>query len=461
MRSVVFSAVCGAVCAAAHGPLDGAETPSPLPLPQTAANSSAAGLSGPPARLPPPTDEIPLQLPTSVRPGETPWQLSELEELAQQANPAVARAAALAAAARGAWLQAGLPPNPTAGYVSSEVGNDGRAGQQGVYFGQEFVRGNKLGLSRAVEDREVARLIQEWEVARLRVITDVRLRYYEALVAQRLLEVTGQLRETSEAAVRAAQALLAAGEGRRTDLLQAEVEAQRAAVRRQQAQVASDAARRRLAAVVAAGPLGERRLEGELIPPLWTSDWNATLAQLLATSPEIAAATAAVQRAERVVQRERVQPIPNIDAQGLVQYDYGSEYAIAGVQAGLALPIWNRNQGGVQRAQAELIAARRNLERVELGLQERLAQAWSQYEQARARVEALERGMLQRSAESLTLVRRGYEAGEISYVELLTAQRTAFETNLEYLEAVGELNAGLQLLRGNLLFDSLGAETAP
>jgi len=95
------------------------------------------------------------------------------------------------------------------------------------------------------------------------------------------------------------------------------------------------------------------------------------------------------------------------------------------------------------------------------GLETEVAALRNENRELRARVEALERGMLQRSAESLTLVRRGYEAGEISYVELLTAQRTAFETNLEYLEAVGELNAGLQLLRGNLLFDSLGAETAP
>lgn len=434
-----------------------------LPEPDLLAQppSVASALNGPSAspalqRLPTP-DAPAIELPAPGGEASYGWTLPELEGMALQANPAIAAAAARVSAARGTWVQVGLAPNPELGYAASEVGNDGRAGQQGLYVGQEFVRGNKLALNRAVAEREIARLEQELAAARLRVLTDVRQRFYEALLAQRLVEVAGQLEEVSGAAVRAAETLLQAGEGRRTDLLQAQVEAQRATARVRQARAAAQAARRQLAAVVGVIGEDERPLVGSYVPTPWTSDWETTLSQLLATSPEVAAAVAELQRAQRVWQRESVEPIPNLLTQGMVQYDDATDYTLAGIQAGVSLPLWNRNQGAIGRAQADVAAARRELERVELALQQRLAAAWSQFEQSTARVEALEQGMLQRAGESLDLVRRGYEAGEISYVELLTAQRTYFETNLEYVEALGELNASTQLLRGSLLSESLTA----
>ena len=38
----------------------------------------------------------------------------------------------------------------------------------------------------------------------------------------------------------------------------------------------------------------------------------------------------------------------------MVQYDNATEDTVTGVRVGLPLPIWNRNQGGIRQAQAEL-----------------------------------------------------------------------------------------------------------
>ena len=47
---------------------------------------------------------------------------------------------------RGRGWQAGLRPNPRVGYTAGEVGNEGTAGQQGAFIGQEFVRAESCSL---------------------------------------------------------------------------------------------------------------------------------------------------------------------------------------------------------------------------------------------------------------------------------------------------------------------------
>ena len=74
--------------------------------------------------------------------------LADLETIALANNPALAQVAAKVAAARGNWVQVGLPPNVQIGYSGSEIGNEGFAGQEGAYLSQQFVTGNKLGLNR-------------------------------------------------------------------------------------------------------------------------------------------------------------------------------------------------------------------------------------------------------------------------------------------------------------------------
>ena len=59
--------------------------------------------------------------------------------------------------------------------------------------------------------------------------------------------------------------------------------------------------------------------------------------------------------------------------------------------------------------------------------------------------------------ESLGLTQKGYQAGELAFLNLLDAQRTYFRTNLQYLETLRELRTTTAEIEGLLLRDSLGA----
>ena len=83
--------------------------------------------------------------------------MEALEQMALANSPAIAQSAARVRALRGKWVQVGLPPNPTAGYVASEIGNEGAAGQQGGFIGQNFITAKKLQRNRAVVAAEIDR----------------------------------------------------------------------------------------------------------------------------------------------------------------------------------------------------------------------------------------------------------------------------------------------------------------
>lgn len=417
--------------------------------PMGVASSSPNGLTQPPSII----GTLPEELPTGA-PAEL--TIDGLIQFALSNSPAVAQAAARIDALRGRWAQAGLPPNPAVGFVGSEQGQDGRGGQNGGFVGQEFITGGKLGLDQAIVAQEIQRADQQLAATQLRVTTDVRKAAYAVLVAQRRVELAENLIELSNQAVQASRDLQAAQEIPRAGLLQSELEQQNAIIISQTARNAYSSAWRQLTATIGSDMLPQP-IAGDVSQLPAMLDWEEQLARVTTTSPEVGAAVADIMRAQSALRRAVVEPIPNVTTQFMVQYDESTNYTIAGVQAGIPLPLWNRNQGGIRQAQAEVGEARRNAERVELDLKRRLAEAFQAYASAHAQAETYATAILPKAQQTFELVQHGYRLGEIGYLDLLTAQRTYSQTNLAYLDALSALWASYAEIDGLLLSGSLVA----
>lgn len=383
--------------------------------------------------------------------------LEELERMALTSNPSIARAEAMVTAARGNWVQVGLAPNPTSGYEGQQIGSGGRAEQDGVFVEQEFVRGGKLRLNRAIAAQEIQRLQQQVAAQRQRVRTDVRVAFYSVLVAQQQEQLTQELLRIASQNVKAAETLLKGQEVGRVDLVQAELEYENATILAQNAAHRRAAAWQSLASVIGQPQLPPQALAGDPEADRDVLSYEAVRERLLSASPEIAAAVANLERARWALQRANVEAVPNVTVQGLVNWrDEGiNGDPDGGITVGVPIPAWNRNQGGILQAQGEVAAAQRSLEQLELDLQNRLAPVYERYSNARHQVKRYRTRILPAAQETLQLTRRLYEAGETSYVNLLTVQRTFSQTNFNYLEALRDLRASESELEGLLLSGSL------
>src|SRR5207302_7625748 len=144
---------------------------------------------GPPAAMPAQAVPAPAGQPANNQPQPPPGvevlTLPVLEQWALQNNPSLARFQAMVGAARGNWIQVGLPPKFSWGYLGQQIGSGNRASQHALLLDGEVMTGGKLTLNRAIAEQEVARAEQVLYAQEQRVLTDVRIAFYDALWAQR------------------------------------------------------------------------------------------------------------------------------------------------------------------------------------------------------------------------------------------------------------------------------------
>src|SRR3982074_1694715 len=157
--------------------------------------------------------------------------LEELQLMALQNNPTFAQSAANIQAAEGRKKQSGLYPNPTVGYQGEQIrGGSFHGGEQGFFVQQDIVLGGKLGLNRKILEQELKQAETEAEEQKLRVVTNVRTSYIQALAAQQTLELRHNLSKLADDAVETSHQLANVGQADAPDVLESEVEAQQAQI---------------------------------------------------------------------------------------------------------------------------------------------------------------------------------------------------------------------------------------
>jgi outer membrane protein, heavy metal efflux system len=380
-----------------------------------------------------PEEPIPSP-PVIAAPESERMTLASAEALAEGLHPALREAEGRLRAARGNWVQVGLRPNPAIGYSGTEIGDEGAAGMQGGFFSQEFVTAGKLGLNRAVAAREVAAAEQRFAMTRLQLITTVRIYYFEALAAERAGALAAQLTDIAAQSVKVSDSLLKAGEGSRASLLQAQIQNESATLLEEQATNRREAAWRRLASLLGMENEPPKALDDTLLRPLPDLTWDDTRERILADSPELAELRFAVERAKWAVARARAGRVPNVDTQAGVALDNATGDTIAEVQISMPIPVFDRNQGAIAQACGELTAAQGALDQRELALQQRLAAAMRDYATARQRVARYSETIIPTARQTLDIINRAYEQGELDYLQVLAIQQTYTETNISYLQ---------------------------
>ncbi len=381
--------------------------------------------------------------------------LGDLEQIAFQNNPTLRAAAARMEVARGREVQAGLYPNPVIGYHGTEIGNVGTAGQQGAFISQRFITAGKLRLDQAIAGTVTDEAHYQWHAQQQRVLSDLRVRFYDALVAQKRVELTGDLARIGDNLVKATDTLIKTRLGTENDLLQAEIRADDAQILYDNARNQNAEAWRRLTAVAGVPMMPMASLAGELDADVPSLDWEDCYAMVLGENLELSAAHARLDRAGMATQRARREPIPNVDVSVSMRHHNVSRSDVANVQVGIPIPIFDRNQGNILSAESEWIAASNEVRRIELDLQDRLAVAYRRYADARQQVVRYHERMLPRAERSLKLVTHGYEKGQVPYLTLIASQQTHLRVSLSHLESLQELRTASALIEAQMLSGSL------
>ncbi|MEM9825553.1 MAG: TolC family protein [Planctomycetota bacterium] len=365
-------------------------------------------------------------------------RLGDVEALALQCHPSIRQQRSRVDAARGRYVQEGLPFNPALQYQSEEIGNESSSGLHSVSISQQIVTANKLGIAQQVEARRVKVQQAQLELIRLRILSSVRSGFAAASVSQERFELAKQLVRVAEEAAETVEELVKAGELSEIAWLQTRVDVERARITAENAREQLLADRRQLAAAMGLEELPPGNLAGDFDQPLPEQPWEQLGAEILAQSPEVAAANEELGRTRWALRLACAAVVPNVTAQAGVGVDSATDDPFAVVGVSVPIPIRNRNQGNIRAARAEIHAASEAIDITRLSLQRRLANATGRYNVARLRYERLLETVVPIAQQTYSLALESFEAGETDFVQLLTAQRTLFNTRLDALSAFGQ-----------------------
>jgi cobalt-zinc-cadmium efflux system outer membrane protein len=135
-------------------------------------------------------------------------------------------------------------------------------------------------------------------------------------------------------------------------------------------------------------------------------------------------------------------------AQGKVDYVIGTEYrrqqGLAGMGNSLGIffqtniPIFNRNQGEIERVRREQQQIEARLRELEASITVEVENAYQQYKTALTLLADIERDMLGQARDVRSITEYSYTRGEATLVEFLDAQRAFNETMQAYNESRAE-----------------------
>lgn len=373
-----------------------------------------------------------------------PLTLEQFLASADKSNPTLAQAQRNVDRSNQQARQVSLPPNIIVGYTGDHIrGGEYRGGEQGVFFNQEFVLGHKLALRRDIYRAEGRSNQFGLEVQRARVHNDVARAFFDTLAAQQSVVIHDRLLKVALDAATNAHELSRIGQADAAAILTAEVAAEQARTEFLSAQRIFLAHYARLSTFAGQHSFEVHPLKGSLAEPPGFNPED-YVQRGVEESPLVKRAQADVALGEARLKDARRERIPNLNL--TAGEWYGGEPVNSGAkvgwesfaQAGVQLPIWNRNQGNTEASKILLDRANRDVERTKLWTRNQTEPLAQEYQTAHFTAERYRTEMIPRARRAYELQVTKYQEMSAEYPPVLAAQHLLFTLQLGYTETLNE-----------------------
>jgi len=374
------------------------------------------------------------------------YSLDDIVALAVERSPAMAGAEGFIKQSHGQQIAAGAYPNPsisgTAGRGSiRDPSTNTRITERTVTVEQPLEWTGKRQARQDAANAGAAGASAALAEARLTLIADVKVAFYQLLFAQRDADMTAQNVTMVEEVQRTVKARVAAGEATSFDSMKAGVEVQKAQKEVARAQNTLVVAKTRLNTLTA-GALGKQfAIQGDFQSTRQALDLDRLAAKGLEQHPTLQRLGKLAEQAGHTVQYERASRVPNLSVQGSYHREAGDESLTAGLT--VPLPLWYRRQGEIETA----LGAQHRADAERRQAQQELAQAITQHTQevrtAQDQLQVFETGLLKQAEQTLTVARTSFRQGAASLLDVLDAQRVYRQTLLEYAQVRADLSIAL------------------
>ncbi|MBA2251410.1 MAG: TolC family protein [Nitrospirales bacterium] len=387
------------------------------------------------------------------------YDLLRVLELALERNPLMEGAQSVIDQSVGRRIAAGAYPNPTitsgTGYGmlrdagvtainTIDVAARERLTEYNASVGQPLEWPSKRQARQQAAEAGLAGATVGLVETRLNLAAEVKIEFYELLLAQRNFELAKQNLDIVEDVRRIVNTRVRLGEAPQFELIKAEVEVLKA-----QQVVTRIANRVRVHRVVldtlTAGALGsDYAIEGDF-QIFWKDlTFEPLVGRALEQHPTLQRLVTSIEQADRNIEFERQARVPNVTVNAGYWREIGREAFTAGVS--VPTPIWYRQQGqiagalGVKRGEEAQLLRQRNV------LIQEVNQHFKDAQTTAHLIDVFQKGLLKQAQEALRIAQFSFRQGAASLLEVLDAQRVQQQILFDYTQARFELSVALTRL---------------
>lgn len=364
--------------------------------------------------------------------------LSDALKEALTSHPLLAVSQSRIESTEGRTAQARLRPNPLFVYQSEDFRTWQSPGHRFwqdadhfFYLQQTFETASKrtrrVELAKATEARAAIELtLQKQQIA-----SKVRAAYWDAVGAQRRVDVLGRIMQGSAELVEYHRVQVREGLMAEADLIRVQLEAEKLALLQSAARVELQKQLIRLQREMGRNEFAELTLETELqLEPAPAANG---LEAALEKRAEMQLAQQIIVVAAAQVGIEQAAAKPNVD--GVYGYKRSKEFDTVMWGFQTQLPIFNRNQGNIASASAEERLARNALAATKALVKAEYEGSRKELEMRRALLEGSLKTLRDKARQTSEIAQSAYRLGGADLLRLLDAQRQMLDTEQLYLDA--------------------------
>ena len=368
--------------------------------------------------------------------------LQQALQRAIKAEPRLELNVTLAEAAEGQIEQANVRPNPVVGaefenFLGTGPFNGVQALEATFGISQVIETADKRDKRTALARAE--RTVVDWQRESLlaEVEASVCAAFIDVLLAQEVVNLRRDQLTLSENSAEETAKLVETARSSQVEQTRAQLAVRQQQFALQQSERELSSAKSILASFWGASDATRFSVSGEVVLDSKVPDFT-TLASKLTTTAALARYSAKERTREAALDLEHARAIPDFQVFAAGRY-FSEQDENIGFVAGVNIPwpLFDKNQGNVRTARAQLRAVAHEREAVRRDLLIRLNKAYQQLVSAQADANLIESDLLPAAKATLRETEDGYERGKFTQLAVLESRATLFDVREAYLEALG------------------------
>lgn len=332
-------------------------------------------------------------------------------------------------------IQAGLYPNPVASYSIENV----RSNSATSYYelAQLIELGNKRNFRISTAHYQYYAAASGFEVSQLELLNRLMKLFVQAVAAQEYLQVAQEQKKIAEEVFNSVAAKVEVGKVSSIQQHKAEMALSDLDLILAKAQLDFDSAKTKLSLLWGKACPDFNRL----LFPFYAIEEPKTLdacLEDLRNNPELLKSEYEHLASHQLLKLEKSNAFPDLILTiGYKSVEHKGDKGMI-VGASIPLPVFNRNQGNIYRAQTQISKTEEQMHELLLKLENKLALSHQELMRGYLEVLLYQTTILNCANKTFNLAKEGYLEGKFEYSEMLDSQRTLFEVKEKYIQSLSK-----------------------